>query len=89
MGSPTFHLALAQELVKVEESYEARVFALHPLRRSPTPFGEHHSGSKPLDEYLLEMKQALRRAGEDDPAWMKFHLTSGLKDLSIRKAMLF
>src|ERR1041385_572941 len=34
------------------------------------------------------MKQALRRAGEDDPAWMKFHLTSGLKDLSIRKALL-
>ena len=29
-------------------------------------------GSKPLDEYLLEIKQALRRAGEDDPMWMKY-----------------
>src|SRR4051794_34766515 len=25
-------------------------------------------GSKTLEEYLLEMKQALRRSGEDDPA---------------------
>ena len=45
-------------------------------------------GCKPLDEYLLEMKQALQRAGEDDPAWMKHHFLIGLKDQSIIEALL-
>ena len=45
-------------------------------------------GCKPLDEYLLEMKQALQRAGEDDPTWMKYHFMIGLKDQSIIEAML-
>src|ERR1041385_961931 len=45
-------------------------------------------GLKPLDEYFLVMKQALQRAGEDDPAWMKHHFLIGLKNQSIIEAML-
>ncbi|KAE8809631.1 hypothetical protein D1007_13798 [Hordeum vulgare] len=34
-------------------------------------------GSKPLGEYFMEMNKALRRAGVDDPIWMKFHFMMG------------
>ncbi|KAE8783061.1 gag-pol polyprotein [Hordeum vulgare] len=37
-------------------------------------------GSKPLGEYFMEMKKALRRAGVVDPIWMKFHFTVGLNN---------
>ncbi|KAE8771828.1 gag-pol polyprotein [Hordeum vulgare] len=37
-------------------------------------------GSKPLDEYFMEMKKALRRAEVADPIWMKFHFMMGLNN---------
>ena len=35
-------------------------------------------GSKSIDAYFKEMKKALRRAGVDDPIWMKFYFMMGL-----------
>ncbi|KAE8766799.1 Tyrosyl-tRNA synthetase [Hordeum vulgare] len=37
-------------------------------------------GSKPLDEYFMEMKKALRQVGVADPIWMKFHFMMGLNN---------
>ena len=37
-------------------------------------------GSKSIDAYFKEMKIALRRAGVDDPIWMKFHFMMGLNN---------
>jgi hypothetical protein len=33
-----------------------------------------------INEYFMEMKQALRRAGVDDPIWMKIHFMMGLNN---------
>ncbi|KAE8808794.1 40S ribosomal protein S5-1 [Hordeum vulgare] len=41
-------------------------------------------GSKSLDEYFMETKKALQRAGLDDPIWMKFHFMMGLTTTSPR-----
>ncbi|XP_073359378.1 uncharacterized protein [Aegilops tauschii subsp. strangulata] len=37
-------------------------------------------GSKSLEEYFKNMKKALRRAGVDDPIWMKFYFMMGLNN---------
>ena len=39
-------------------------------------------GSKSLDEYFKNMKKALRRAGVDDPIWMKFYFMMGLNNIA-------
>ena len=37
-------------------------------------------GSKSIDKYFKEVKNALRRAGMDDPISMKFHFMMGLNN---------
>ena len=54
----------------------------------PSTYAEHLQrqlentiqGSKSLDEYFKNIKKALRRAGVDDPIWMKFYFMMGLNN---------
>ena len=45
-------------------------------------------GSKSIDAYFKEMKNALRRAGVDDPMSMKFHFMMGLNNATSKTIFL-
>ena len=77
VASHTFE-ELRHELAQDEESFAARVRASNLHGTTSTPIENTIQGSKSIDAYFKEMKNALRRAGMDDPISMKFHFMMGL-----------
>ncbi|KAE8811127.1 gag-pol polyprotein [Hordeum vulgare] len=69
MSSPKMKKAMRQEFMP--SKYKEHV--QHQLKNTI-------QGSKSFDKYFMKMKKAFRRAGVNNPIWMKFHFMMGLNN---------
>lgn len=74
--SKSFETSWSKTKKSMRQEFVPSTYTEHLQRH----LGNTIQGSKPLDEYFMEMKKALRRAGVADPIWMKFHFMMGLNN---------
>ena len=82
--STSFHMSWSKMKTAMRREFVPSTYMEH-LRRQ---LENTKQGSKSLDKYFMEMKAALRRAGVDDPTWMKYHFSTGLNHDIAKKTFL-